>query len=73
MIFQFLSEGLARQEMFLFTANLFNQFKISSGKIPPDSTRTNFLFKFIRFLFLGKLGGTATPNHFYAVPERRYV
>uniref|UniRef100_A0A1I7RLX0 Unspecific monooxygenase n=1 Tax=Bursaphelenchus xylophilus TaxID=6326 RepID=A0A1I7RLX0_BURXY len=31
-----LGEGLARMELFLFTANLFNQYKFSAGKVPPS-------------------------------------
>jgi hypothetical protein len=54
----FSGEGLARQEMFLFTANIFNQFKITAGKTPPDPTR--------------KLGGTANCNPFKCRAERRY-
>jgi cytochrome P450 family 33 len=30
-----LGEGLARMEMFLFTANLLNRYKFSAGKTPP--------------------------------------
>ncbi|CAD5224519.1 unnamed protein product [Bursaphelenchus xylophilus] len=31
-----LGEGMARMELFIFTANLFNQYKFSAGKVPPS-------------------------------------
>ncbi|CAD5224525.1 unnamed protein product [Bursaphelenchus xylophilus] len=36
-----LGEGMARMELFLFTANLFSQYKFSAGKVPPSLRKTN--------------------------------
>ncbi|CAD5228731.1 unnamed protein product [Bursaphelenchus xylophilus] len=57
---QCLGEGLAKTELFLVFANLFNQFKIScvDPKNPP-SNRKN-------------VGVTTSPSHFKAVFERRF-
>ncbi|CAD5224515.1 unnamed protein product [Bursaphelenchus xylophilus] len=36
-----LGEGMARMELFIFTANLFNQYKFSAGKVPPSLKKVN--------------------------------
>ncbi|CAD5218095.1 unnamed protein product [Bursaphelenchus okinawaensis] len=36
-----LGEGMARMELFIFTANLFNQYEFSSGKVPPSLQKMN--------------------------------
>ncbi|CAD5230524.1 unnamed protein product [Bursaphelenchus xylophilus] len=36
-----LGEGMARMELFLFTANFFNQYKFSAGKIAPTLKKTS--------------------------------
>uniref|UniRef100_A0AC34FKM9 Cytochrome P450 n=1 Tax=Panagrolaimus sp. ES5 TaxID=591445 RepID=A0AC34FKM9_9BILA len=54
-----LGEGLARLELYLFAANLFNHFEISSiPSNPPDLTRI--------------LGGTVSPEPFLAHLKQRY-
>uniref|UniRef100_A0A914DUV0 Cytochrome P450 n=1 Tax=Acrobeloides nanus TaxID=290746 RepID=A0A914DUV0_9BILA len=54
-----LGEGLAKMELFLFTANLFNhfRFKMIPNK-PPSMVR--------------KLGGTVIPEGFVCHVEKRY-
>jgi len=56
---QCLGEGLARMELFLFAANIFNQFKLKNVPNKPPS-------------LVRKLGATAVPESFVCQVENRY-